>query len=1565
MADLSSNNVVTSRRISAIINGVWSKISGKYATITALEEESARATGVEDGLSSDISQNSASINAINALIPDEASSTNQLADKAYVDSEIGQVAAKYLSSDEDGNPFTSYASFIAGPYYYDGEVVTPTKNDYVLVNGDETHDNNITRYWYTGRSWSFQYVVNNSPFTESEWGAIRSGITAAKVSTYDGHVSRTDNPHEVTKAQIGLGNVDNTSDANKPISTATQNALNGKQNTISDLNEIRDGAAAGATAVQPSDLAGYVNKTGDTMTGMLTVQNAGGDPAKYDEGAIVAKMPAAGNRTGVSTNGSVFAGDLNNTNSQFVGTRRKLFTGNKVAARFQIFASSATPTASQGTAAFMQVDYTSTATVKSIFEFGHDYGTNKDNWGTMTFGSVTKNVAYKEDFDTALNDSSISAPQTKVVYESINGKQDAISDLATIRSNAANGNTAYGWGNHANAGYIDGVDSDSTTVFTDSTTIVVGRKSGSKLLVRTATALWTYIKGKADAVYSALGHTHTKSDITDFPTSLPADGGDAYRLYSKRNAMPDGTAITNLNNFYQLGKVMFGEFQGSSVSNCPVDNWVLVESRCGNDTTIYVTQIATRMTGNMSGTTETAANGDMWVRTCNGGMWTSWVKYVKPSDITTNGRIFYRSLSQLSLTAPVAYHQVLEAMPNNSELVMWNNSSTFTDYPSTVAAGIIHFIRGADLGAANIEAFGRNYGDHYVAKITSSASSTTCTVDAWYKMSKDGHSHGQIASAGAIYQAGQVDIANGDRLVIVDASDNSLLKRSSNTFDGSTVSQYLSRKGTFEDMPTELPAAGGVADTIKMEPFSQAGVNLDTILGENYRVKWYRWASDKKPSGITYTGCLEVIRYDNLIVQNVYYLNQPGYHMARYYVDGVWQSWIKVIDKPTASDVGALAANGKAASATTADSASNLIAVLINNTNDLDSLIGDRNLGTYRWTSSVPINAPENKGSGFLLVYSPFSGGYIQEVRYASDVDYYWTRNNANTNWTKVKYAPTASDVGALAANGKAVDSAKADSASQLSRVSFANNNYASNSWFPIYEISYNGVQNDVCFNSIFEYKRFANTDRQQNVTGNILFGYRNSDSQRNVSNLFCLVYCQQDISAHFDFRIVATNGTATTQSKAILYCKFFAYRWDECTISLIHALLGKGSIYTPSDTSRKTVEPTGDAVVNATWVDDITGNAATATTLANRIVFSSSSTPLGYYKIGELAASSNLNHNNVRIIGKLGSWESGGTRVFDINIGNRSGITINGFSSRSYKSIDAYGDIVVYTNTDGKCEIYYQRKTQYTTFEADVFAGDGYTHTWTGTLVTPSGTQSAALSTAPEVFSALYGNAAKAFGYQNGSQYHIKVTNTGSTPKGWCSIARVTKTSGYADWTSVRIIGKFYYYRGNWESTQASYVDFQAIINIVNNTAKLLLGKSDFTATDYVRLVKVADRDYELQFNAKTANEDYDVYYQVEGNDTALLYLTPFTTYTATTVTGTAITAEKMMANGSVAYEADHADTARVASMLGSDNVGNVSTPIYLYQGVPNQCLKVAADTVDGWHISVDGATSGNLYFV
>ena len=56
--------------------------------------------------------------------------------------------------------------------------------------------------------------------------------------------------------------------------SAVQTALNGKQNTISDLATIRNGASAGATAVQPSTLTSYVAKsevTYDSTTSTLYI----------------------------------------------------------------------------------------------------------------------------------------------------------------------------------------------------------------------------------------------------------------------------------------------------------------------------------------------------------------------------------------------------------------------------------------------------------------------------------------------------------------------------------------------------------------------------------------------------------------------------------------------------------------------------------------------------------------------------------------------------------------------------------------------------------------------------------------------------------------------------------------------------------------------------------------------------------------------------------------------------------------------------------------------------------------------------------------------------------------------------------------------------------------------------------------------------------------------------------------------------------------------------------------------------------------------------------------------
>lgn len=109
------------------------------------------------------------------------------------------------------------------------------------------------------------------------------------------HKNDTENPHRVTKAQVGLENVDNTSDTDKPISTATQEALNTKLN-------ILGGTVAGNLTVE-GDL---------TITGTEVVNNIENlnvkDQMIYanSEGANLSGAAGLGIKTGETVYGIVY-----------------------------------------------------------------------------------------------------------------------------------------------------------------------------------------------------------------------------------------------------------------------------------------------------------------------------------------------------------------------------------------------------------------------------------------------------------------------------------------------------------------------------------------------------------------------------------------------------------------------------------------------------------------------------------------------------------------------------------------------------------------------------------------------------------------------------------------------------------------------------------------------------------------------------------------------------------------------------------------------------------------------------------------------------------------------------------------------------------------------------------------------------------------------------------------------------------------------------------------------------------------------------------------------------------
>jgi hypothetical protein len=110
-----------------------------------------------------------------------------------------------------------------------GDVII-NKNDVSLGNVDNTSDINKP----------ISTLVQNA--LNLKEGTITAGTTA--------QYWRGDKTFQtLDKTAVGLSNVDNTSDANKPISTATQMALNGKQATISLTTTGNSGASTFAANV--------------------------------------------------------------------------------------------------------------------------------------------------------------------------------------------------------------------------------------------------------------------------------------------------------------------------------------------------------------------------------------------------------------------------------------------------------------------------------------------------------------------------------------------------------------------------------------------------------------------------------------------------------------------------------------------------------------------------------------------------------------------------------------------------------------------------------------------------------------------------------------------------------------------------------------------------------------------------------------------------------------------------------------------------------------------------------------------------------------------------------------------------------------------------------------------------------------------------------------------------------------------------------------------------------------------------------------------------------------------
>jgi hypothetical protein len=175
----------------------------------------------------------------------------------------------------------------------DNSVIT-VQNGQITINSDKLILQGSDSVGFTGR------VLRVNSDGEAVWEDLL-GETSTRAyrgdrgkSAYDHSELTEGNPHQVTKEEVGLGNVDNVSDENKPISASVQSALNAFQtkfkNISSPANEVN-------MSNQMMDMYNWTSPT-DQIDFNLTNLQAGG------RAVIRILKDTLGNPQTVTVNGS-------------------------------------------------------------------------------------------------------------------------------------------------------------------------------------------------------------------------------------------------------------------------------------------------------------------------------------------------------------------------------------------------------------------------------------------------------------------------------------------------------------------------------------------------------------------------------------------------------------------------------------------------------------------------------------------------------------------------------------------------------------------------------------------------------------------------------------------------------------------------------------------------------------------------------------------------------------------------------------------------------------------------------------------------------------------------------------------------------------------------------------------------------------------------------------------------------------------------------------------------------------------------------------------------------------
>lgn len=330
-ANASASELVSLNSATAASN---SEQAAALSETNALASENAAKVSEDAALASELaaqaSASSASISETNAKASEDAAKVSELAAKA-----------SELSADEDATTATTAATSASNSMTAAQTAQTiaeQARDDAIEAAGTVTGNLMDQGPWDASTG-----VYPTKPAVSSFWKVTGNGSATDAGETISYGIGDTlmfskplenfykiDNTESVSsvnghtgvvvleKSDIGLSNVDNTSDIDKPISTATQTALNGKEPIITILPINKGGTGSdtqagarlglGLKSAAVADVVGTVSEAGGVSTGAIieSGSNINGDYVKYADGTQVCRYIHNVRLITTSSQGSIY-----------------------------------------------------------------------------------------------------------------------------------------------------------------------------------------------------------------------------------------------------------------------------------------------------------------------------------------------------------------------------------------------------------------------------------------------------------------------------------------------------------------------------------------------------------------------------------------------------------------------------------------------------------------------------------------------------------------------------------------------------------------------------------------------------------------------------------------------------------------------------------------------------------------------------------------------------------------------------------------------------------------------------------------------------------------------------------------------------------------------------------------------------------------------------------------------------------------------------------------------------------------------------------------------------------